>query len=693
MIPLWLPVLVWMLPLFAAIVTAFVPRERGGVAHGLAAVVLLVATALAVWMATVVVPAGSGFQGPHVTWLDLGSFTLGAGTYVDPMGAIMSVIVCFLATLVLVYNAWYMHDDALAARFPWMFSFFVAAMLGVVLSDNLFLSFVCWELVGLGSYLLIGFWYAKPAVSDDPEYQRLKGKGARGVLEHRLSPAHAQLKAFVMNRVGDAGFLIGIGALLAAAVATGSAREPLTWGNLALLAQGGALPGTFLGFSGPALLTLAALGIFCGAIGKSAQFPLHTWLPDAMQGPTTASSIIHAATMVAAGVFLVARTYVLFTPDALQVVGWIGGITCLLAASIACVQWDLKAVLAYSTVSQLGLMFVGLGAGQAAGGAAAGIAHLFTHALFKCLLFLCAGAVIHACAGCQDLGRLGGLAKRMPVTAVVSLLAVLAIAGAPLFSGFYSKDAVLAAALARAEGAQGLTWGPFVLDCAGSLLTGAYMLRWWFSIFTGAERDHEMVHHAHDPSPAAKGVLIALAPFTLSLPWTLGSWLDHALQAPHGEALHSAHTTAMVVALALLAGGATFSVLVFFVAPRSGKDLATALATKLSALHRAAGELWGIERLYDRVFTRGLGVWFARLTARADLGSETRLLGLEQPRGVSRSGNQPELTSLDGAIDGVGFACAAVGRGGARAHAGRLSAYIAIAAILGAVTMLVGLLR
>jgi NADH:ubiquinone oxidoreductase subunit 5 (subunit L)/multisubunit Na+/H+ antiporter MnhA subunit len=612
------------------------------------------------------------------------------------MGAIMALIVCLLGTLVLIFNAWYMHDDELAARFPWQFCFFLFAMLGVVLSDNLFLSFLCWELVGLGSYLLIGFWYYKPAASEDPEYQRLKGAGARGVLEHLLSPAHAQLKAFVMNRFGDAGFLIGIGALLAAGVAAnapsltvlGWTREPLLWTSLSQLAENGSLPGTFLGLSGTTLLTIAGLGIFCGAVGKSAQFPLHPWLPDAMQGPTTASSIIHAATMVAAGVFLVARSYVLFTPDALLVVGSVGGFTCLLAASVACVQWDLKAVLAYSTVSQLGLMFVGLGAGAAAGGHAAGIAHLFTHAMFKCLLFLCAGAVIHACAGCQDLARLGGLAKKMPVTAIASGLAVLAIAGTPFFSGFYSKDAVLAAALANAQHAHGLAWLPFFLGCAGSLLTGAYMLRWWFRIFLGAERDHDVAHHAHDPAPYAKGVLLALAPLTLMFPWTLGGgWVDHALGAPHAE--HADHT-ATWVALGLLLAGATFSILVYVVLPRRGVDAAGALARALRPLHVACSELWGIDKLWDRVFTRGLGRGLGSVTARADLGSKDRLASLE---GKTAGTRPSDLASLDGLIDGVGLACGSVGRAGSLLHGGRLSAYIAAAAIAGAATLLVVLLR
>jgi NADH-quinone oxidoreductase subunit L len=656
-------VVVWLLPFAAALVCTRI--RSAALAHGFAAVVLAVATALAATMAIAVV-GGTPVVGPHVDWLELGTFTLGVGTYVDGMAAVMAVIVCLLATGVLVFNAWYMHDDAQAARFPWQFCLFAAAMLGVVLSDNLFLSFCCWELVGLGSYLLIGFWFDKPAAADDPDYQARKGAGARGVLEAQLSPAHAQLKAFVMNRVGDAGFLCGIGALLVLSLQLGGRGDVLSFAQLAALPAADLTKATFLGCSGHALLVLAALGIFCGAVGKSAQFPLHTWLPDAMQGPTTASSIIHAATMVAAGIYLVARCYPLFPPEALAVVGWTGGITCLLAATIACVQWDLKAVLAYSTVSQLGLMFVGLGAGPAAGGKDAAIAHLFTHAFSKCLLFLCAGAVIHACAGHQDLARLGGLRKRMPVVAWVSLAALLALLGMPLFSGFISKDAILMVALANAQTAGGLAWGPFALACAGSLLTAAYMLRWWFRIFGGEERDHDVTHHAHDPAPAAKTVLLVLAPMTLSFPWTIGHWLP----LPHGEA----HTAAMITALAALAVGGGFAVYVFAIAPRSGRDVAAGLARGASPLHRAAGELWGIDKLWDRLFTRGLGRAVAALVARLDLGGDERLAGLED-------GNRTRTLSpsVDGLVDGLAAGCAQVGNGGASLHRGRLGVYLAVA--------------
>ena len=774
MIPAWLTVTILLAPLGAAVLTAMI--RRASIAHGLAAAVMAGCTGLSIWLASLLEPSQT-YVGPHATWLDLGGFTLGVGTYVDGIGAMMTIIVCLLATLVLVYNAWYMHGDKLSARFPWQFCFFVSAMLGIVLSDNLFMTFVSWELVGLGSYLLIGFWSAKPAVADDAEYQRNKGIRARGVLEDRLSPSHAQLKAFVMNRVGDAGFLIGIGALLAAGLAAGE-REPLTWDAMARFATG-TMPGSFLGLTGPSLLTLAALGLFCGAVGKSAQFPLHTWLPDAMQGPTTASSIIHAATMVAAGVFLVARCYHLFTPDALLVVGIVGGLTCLLAATIACVQWDLKAVLAYSTVSQLGLMFVGLGAGSEANGLQAGTGHLFAHAMFKCLLFLCAGAVIHAAEGVQDMGRLGGLFKRMPVTAIASLLAVAAIIGTPFTTGFYSKDAVIGSALIHAQNIGGLAWAPFLLACLGSLLTAFYMVRWWARIFLGQQRNPTVAVHAHDPDWSASLVLIVLTVFTVWSPWTvveageaaatghghamiagfslIGAlliyagltfapiskliscankprwwvWLfpDHdqscghgkgtacntpcgrkiiasfapfllllpwiagyifdAYFAPHGpDPVESAQYHAMTLAIGLMFTGASCALSIYWWLPRMGSDTAGFLARNLGWLHNACAQLWWVDRAWDLVFVRGLGAGLGRITALLDLGSRDRLASLEgaAPHRCS------DTFSLDGLVDGLGRLCGRIGDSAAAWHDGRVGAYLAIAAIVGAAVLLLGVL-
>jgi NADH-quinone oxidoreductase subunit L len=677
--PAWLPVAVLLLPLLAAVLSGLVPRARAGLAHGIGALLLAVATGLAVWQAQLVLGAGAPFVGPHLTWLDLGAFTLGVGTWVDAAGALMAVLVAGLGTLVLLWNRWYMHGDPLAGRFPWQFCGFVFAMLAVVLADNLFQTFVGWELVGLGSYLLIGFWGHRPAAADDADYQARKGRRARGVLEAELSPSHAQQKAFVMNRCGDFGFVVGLGALLALGLAAGRGGELLGWGELQALAGSRLFGITCWGIPGSTLLWLGALGVCCGAIGKSAQFPLHTWLPDAMQGPTTASSILHAATMVAAGVFLVARCLAWFPAEVLPVVGWIGGGTCLLAATIACVQWDLKAVLAYSTVSQLGLMFTGLAAGEAAGGRVAGLAHLATHAVFKCLLFLCAGAVIHACDGHQDLHRLGGLRRRMPVVAWCSLAGVLAIAGAPGFSGFFSKDAVLAAAWTTAHTHGGWsTWGPFVLASAGSLLTAAYMLRWWLRIFAGEPRDAALAAHAHDPPGVARVVLVVLAPGTLALPWTAGAWLERALGAPAvGD--HGVHTAAMVLALALLAVGALCAWLVFGRRSAVAADLPARLAQRWRGWHDRAADLWGIDRLWHRWFTRGIGSDLAAHAARVDLGSAQRLQGL----GVARRGAD-DFESIDGIVDGIARACGRVGLGSARVHGGRLGTYLALAAALAA---------
>ncbi len=664
-----------LLPALLAVIALATPRRFSGAVLALSTLGMAAVAVGALWLCAQIVPGHLTWQGPHAVWMDLGSLAFGVGVFLDPMGAVMAAIVGLLATGVLIYTSWYLHDDPLLPTFAWRFNLFVAAMLGVVLSDNLLMTFLCWELVGLGSYLLIGFWWSRPAVAEDAEYQERKNPAGRGIDETRLSPAHAQLKAFVMNRVGDAGFIVGIALFLAAALSQADhAREPLMWANLTALVAGHGLPGGLFGLSPEALLTLAALGVFCGAVGKSAQFPLHTWLPDAMQGPTTASAIIHAATMVAAGVFLVARAYPLFPPEALTVVAWTGGLTCLLAASIACVQWDLKAVLAYSTVSQLGLMFVALGCGALP----AGIAHLFTHAIFKCLLFLCAAAVIHGCHGVQDLHRLGGLAKKMPLTAAASLMGVLAIIGAPLMSGFYSKDAVLAGAIAHHA------WGPLGLAALGSLLTSAYMLRWWLRIFTGESRDHHLTDHAHDPWPRAVAVLLVLIPGCLALPWTWNGWLDAALGVHHDAAHAAAHAQGTALALSLLAVGGGFAVVVFWWLPRRGVDAAGTLARVLRPLWVGAGELWGIDRLWNRVFVDGLGRGLGRLLARADLGDAERLAALEA--GGPAAGR---WGSLDGLLDGFGRVVGRLGNGVGAVHSGYLGWYLAATTAVGAVVVLV----
>src|SRR6266700_3327955 len=387
----------------------------------------------------------------------------GLGSYViafhlDNLTIVMLVVVTSITLLVQFYSQGYMERSAGYARFFAYLSLFAFSMLMIVFAANFLVIFIGWEVVGLSSYLLIGFWFNK------------RSKPA----EDRLSPASASIEAFITNRVGDVGFIIGIMILF---VNTGTFN----------FSQ---LPTAVLHMD-KAVLTVAMILIFCGAIGKSAQVPLHVWLPPAMEGPTPVSALIHAATMVAAGVYMVARTFPLFAaagPAAFQVVAWIGGITAIFAALCALTQTDFKRVLAFSTISQLGYMFVGLGVAGSAYGPGPGMFHLFTHAFFKALLFLGAGSVLHALHHAmhrevQDMRLMGGLAKFMPITAFTWLIATLSISGFPFFAGFYSKDNIIS--LAFDHGYYGL-WAITLLTAG---LTAFYMLRAYILAFGGQGGD------------------------------------------------------------------------------------------------------------------------------------------------------------------------------------------------------------
>ena len=402
-------------------------------------------------------------QGISLTQISFGwcqnSFCQGLSSYyigfhLDNLAIAMMVVVTSVSLLVQFYSQGYMENSAGYARFFSYLTLFAFSMLMIVFAENFLVIFIGWELVGLSSYLLIGFWSNKRA---KPE-------------EDRLSPASASIEAFITNRVGDVGFLIGIMILFAN---TGTF-------NFSQLA-------TAVTHMDKAVLTTAMILVFCGAIGKSAQVPLQVWLPPAMEGPTPVSALIHAATMVAAGVYMVARTFPLFAaanPAAFQVVAWVGGITAIFAASIALVQTDFKRVLAFSTISQLGYMFVGLGIAGTVYGPGPGMFHLFTHAFFKALLFLGAGSVLHALHHAmhrevQDMRLMGGLASKMPVTAITWLIAVLAISGFPFFSGFFSKDTIIG--LAYDHGNYAL----YVITLLTSGLTAFYMLRAYILAFGG----------------------------------------------------------------------------------------------------------------------------------------------------------------------------------------------------------------
>ncbi len=449
---------IFLLPLFSFLVIALILRPffnhkpRLG---GYTTIACLSASlGLSIWaLISVLATPGHELHIPDISWVVIeGGITIHLGIIMDSLTAVMLVVVTGVSLMVQIYSQGYMHGDSGYHRYFAFMSLFTMSMLGLVLADNLLLLFVFWELVGLCSYLLIGFWFHRPAA------------------------ANAAKKAFIVTRVGDFGFLA---AILLLFTNTGT----FDIAQLHSLAIAGTLAGT--------TLTWAAIGIFAGAVGKSAQFPLHTWLPDAMEGPTPVSALIHAATMVAAGVFLVARMFPLFanSVEALTTVAIIGGFTAIFAASMALVMTDIKRVTAYSTISQLGYMMLGLGTG----GVAIGIFHLFNHAFFKALLFLGAGSINHA-TGTFDMRRMGGLRKVMPWTYATFLIGSLSLAGIWPLSGFWSKDEILASSL----GSQPIL---FYLAIITVFMTAFYIFRVVFLTFGGEYRGGEQGTYGHGAKP------------------------------------------------------------------------------------------------------------------------------------------------------------------------------------------------
>ncbi|MBY0551056.1 MAG: NADH-quinone oxidoreductase subunit L [Candidatus Obscuribacterales bacterium] len=432
-------------------------------------------------------------------WWASESFKLQWGCLVDNLSCWMMLVVTVVSLLVQVYTHGYMREDPGYRRFYSYLSLFTGSMLGLVVSTNIFQMFVFWELVGVCSYLLIGFWWTKP------------------------SAANACLKAFVVNRVGDFGFLVG--ALFLFLATFGFWRLHAETGILAFYDPAGqvdlqhaiqwALTTPGASFLTPAALTVISVLIFLGPMAKSAQAPLHVWLPDAMEGPTPISALIHAATMVAAGIYMVARAYPIWLnwadplrpttlgSDGLGVIAWVGGLTAFMAATIAMSQFDIKRALAWSTVSQLGYMFVGLGTG----GFSAGLFHLTTHAFFKAMLFLCSGSVIHALHGEQDMRNMGGLWSKTRYTSMCFLIGTCAISGIPGLAGFFSKDEIIGSAL-NWTGPGGPFLGYLMIFTAG--LTAFYMFRMFFMTFTGEYRGKAHVHEEHNVDPIT-GPLCVLA--------------------------------------------------------------------------------------------------------------------------------------------------------------------------------------
>ncbi len=547
------------LPLLGFLVTLFFGRRLGHRAHwvavpsvGLAFVVALAAF-WRVW------GGGETFVGPLFDWIVAGTFRAPVTVQLDPLSATMLLLVTGVGFLIHVYSIGYMHADPDAPRFFCYLNLFVFSMVMLVLAGNFLLLYVFWEAVGLCSYLLIGFWYT------------------------RDSAANAGKKAFIVNRVGDFGFGLGV-MWIWTALGTLEFAE--------VFAKAPTLP--------VATATWISLLLFAGACGKSAQLPLHTWLPDAMEGPTPVSALIHAATMVTAGVYMVARAHALFERSgvALDVVAWVGVLTAVFAASIGLAQTDIKRILAYSTVSQLGYMFVGVGVGAYA----AGIYHLLTHGFFKALLFLGAGSVIHALSGEQDLRKMGGLWRRLPQTRDTMIVATVAISGLPPFSGFFSKDEILAGAWFAHR------YAIFALGLLGSALTAFYMWRLVFLTFFGASRvDHAVAHHVHESPPVMTVPLWALAVLAAvggvwGLPLATGTPIGHFLEPVlgGGEAHHGPAWGLMAASVAAAAAGLLVAWRMY---PGGAADVAR-VGQPQHAVHRVLLHKYYVDELYDWAFVR-----------------------------------------------------------------------------------------
>jgi NADH-quinone oxidoreductase subunit L len=497
--------LIPLLPFVGFLVNASVGRRLSKAAAGAVAcgamVGSFVVSLLAVWRLVALEPESRAIANQVFTWISSGDFTAAFTLRVDPLAAVMILVVTGIGSLIHIYSTAYMGEesDSEFARYFSYLNLFAAFMLVLVLGSNFLVMFVGWEGVGLCSYLLIGFWFQKQSASD------------------------AGKKAFIVNRIGDFGFVLGV---LLAFVRFGS----IDFQDIAR-AAGAMSPETTFG-----TVSMITLLLFVGATGKSAQIPLHIWLPDAMEGPTPVSALIHAATMVTAGVYMIGRNAVLFShaPQTLMIVGVIGTATALMAGTIGLVQNDIKRVLAYSTVSQLGYMFLAMGVGAYA----AGIFHLYTHAFFKALLFLGSGAVIHALAGEQDLRRMGGLKKDLPITYWTFLVGAVAIAGVPGLAGFFSKDEILFRTYAAGHT---LLW---IVGVLTSLLTAIYMFRLVFLAF-----------HGDPPSPPSTAGEPHIAPSHDAPPHIAPSHdaLSH-IAPSHGPHLHDA-PPAMALALVVLAVG------------------------------------------------------------------------------------------------------------------------------------------
>ncbi len=567
------------LPLIGAILAGFFGRFIGVRACEVVTSSFVLIAAVLSWIAFFLVGLG-GQEGrvEILPWLTSGELSVSWALRIDTLTAVMLVVVNTISGLVHVYSIGYMHEDPHRPRFFAYLSMFTFAMLALVTSDNLLQLFFGWEGVGLASYLLIGFWYQKPSANA------------------------AAIKAFVVNRVGDFGFALGIFAIF------------MVFGTIEFETVFAAAPDqvgktfNFLGYDVDVLTTICLL-LFMGAMGKSAQMPLHTWLPDAMEGPTPVSALIHAATMVTAGVFMVARMSPLFelSPVALWVVVAVGGSTAFFAATVALTQNDIKRVIAYSTCSQLGYMFVALGVGAYA----VGIFHLFTHAFFKALLFLCSGSVIHAMHDEQDMRNMGGLYRMIPWTYGTMLVGTLALTGFPFTAGYFSKDAIIHGAFAADTG---IGMYGYITTVVAAMLTALYSWRLVFMTFHGTSRvKPEVLSHMHESPPVMIVPLLILSLGALGAGFLFKGlfigeehaafWRNSLFTTPDNHILEALHHVPFWVEISptvLMAIGLGLAYLMYMVMT----GLPAILASSLRPIYLFLLNKWYFDELYDFLFTR-----------------------------------------------------------------------------------------
>jgi NADH-quinone oxidoreductase subunit L len=556
---------VWLipaLPLLGALLNMVFGRITGRRAHWVA-VTAVAGSFVASCAVFARVRSGSAFTTSLFSWIVAGDFEASVTALVDPLTGVMLLVVTGVGLLIHVYSVGYMHDDPGYPRYFAYLNLFLFSMTMLVLAGNFLLLYVFWEAVGLCSYLLIGFWY------------------------QRESAATAGKKAFVVNRVGDFGFGLAI---------------MWIWVTFGTLDYGAVFRGAET--LAPATATGIALLLFMGACGKSAQVPLHVWLPDAMEGPTPVSALIHAATMVTAGVYMVARSHALFERSgvALDVVLWIGVVTALFAATVGLVQTDIKRVLAYSTVSQLGYMFAAVGLGAYA----IGVFHLLTHAFFKALLFLGAGSVIHGLGGEQDLRKMGGLAPRMVLTTITVTIGAAGLAGFPGLAGFFSKDEILAVAFHENRAA-------WALLLVGAFMTAFYTFRLVFLAFLGAPRmSREAAHHIHESPPVMTVPLVVLAVLTIVTGWVLGvpseegtrfqRFLAPVFPLHAGE--HGGVTGIMLLVLSVIVAFAGILLAWFMYGAAPVRP--DVIGRPRTVVHRLLLNAWYVDWLYDRAIVRPL---------------------------------------------------------------------------------------